>query len=184
MASTPIIGAIFLFAGNFAPRNYMLCQGQLLSIASYAALFSILGTTYGGNGTTTFGLPDLRGRMAVGQGAGPGIPAIVLGELAGSASATLTTSNLPAHTHQVNCNGSATGTGGSTFAEGAGQTPVGHYPGLAASPANAVYAASANGTMNAAMLSSVGNGTPISTVPPYLGLNYIIAIVGVFPSRN
>src|SRR5579863_5596794 len=101
MASQPYIGAIFIFAGNFAPRGYQLCQGQLLPISQNAALFSILGTTYGGNGTTTFALPDLRGRAPIGQGAGLGLSPITLGEIAGSQSVTITSGNMPAHNHTV-----------------------------------------------------------------------------------
>ena len=97
------IGCIFHFAGNFAPRGYALCQGQLLSIQQNTALFAILGTTYGGDGIRTFGLPDLRGRAAVGQGAGPGLQTIVLGEISGAETVTLTTNNLPAHNHQLKC---------------------------------------------------------------------------------
>src|SRR4051812_17662172 len=95
------LGCIFHFAGNFAPRGYMLCQGQLLSISQNTALFSILGTTYGGDGQVTFGLPDLRGRMPIGQGQGPGLSQIVIGELSGVENVTLTTNNLPAHNHTL-----------------------------------------------------------------------------------
>src|SRR5213083_190033 len=101
MAQDPILGCIFMFAGNFAPRGYALCQGQLLSIAQNTALFSILGTTYGGNGQTTFGLPDLRGRAPVGQGQAPGLNNVQLGESGGIQSASLTINNMPAHNHAV-----------------------------------------------------------------------------------
>src|ERR1700689_3127872 len=101
MAETPLLGAIFIFAGNFAPTGYQLCQGQLLPISQYAALFSILGTTYGGNGTSTFQLPDLRGRVPVGQGSGSGLTPIVLGETAGTQNVTILTNNLPAHNHPL-----------------------------------------------------------------------------------
>ena len=93
------IGEIRMFAGNFAPRYWAFCQAQLISIASNTALFSILGTTYGGNGQTTFGLPDFRGRVAVGVGTGPGLSNVVLGEMGGSSTITLTTNNMPAHNH-------------------------------------------------------------------------------------
>src|SRR5260221_7436069 len=101
MAQDPILATIFMFAGNFAPRGYMFCQGQLLAISQNAALFSLLGTTYGGNGTTTFGLPDLRGRLPVGMGAGPGLPPVEQGEMAGSPTVTLTQNSMPAHTHTI-----------------------------------------------------------------------------------
>src|SRR5580698_9602625 len=102
MASQPLLGAIFIFAGNFAPRGYQLCQGQLLSISQNTALFSILGTTYGGNGTTNFALPDLRGRAPIGQGAGPGLSPVTLGQQGGNQNVSILASNMPAHNHLVN----------------------------------------------------------------------------------
>ena len=99
MASEPYLAGIFLFAGNFAPRGYALCQGQLMSIAQNSALFSLLGTYYGGDGQTTFGLPNLQGRAPVGTGQGPGLPMVNLGEQGGAQSVTLTTSQMPAHNH-------------------------------------------------------------------------------------
>src|SRR3954468_23228168 len=99
--SEPFLGEIRMFGGNFAPRGWAFCNGQILSIAQNTALFSLLGTTYGGNGQTTFGLPDLRGRVAVSAGQGPGLSNYSLGELAGSESVTLTSANMPAHNHSV-----------------------------------------------------------------------------------
>src|SRR3954466_13993392 len=99
--ATPFIGQISLFGGNFAPRGWAFCNGQLLAISQNTALFSILGTTYGGNGQTTFALPNLRGRMAIGAGTGPGLGAVQLGEQGGTSSVTLTLSNLPAHAHTI-----------------------------------------------------------------------------------
>src|SRR5215471_9497950 len=101
MANEPLLGGIFMFGGNFAPRGYALCQGQLLAISSNTALFSILGTSFGGNGVTNFGLPDLRGRTPVSTGLGPGLPQVDLGQQGGVPSVTLQTSNLPAHTHGI-----------------------------------------------------------------------------------
>src|SRR5580692_1409475 len=97
MASTPYLGAIFIFAGNFAPRGFALCQGQVLSIAQNTALFSILGTTYGGNGTTTFQLPDLQGRAPVGQGNGAGLSPVTLGQVGGVENVTIMAANMPSH---------------------------------------------------------------------------------------
>src|ERR1041384_4519663 len=102
MSSEPYLASIALFAGNFAPRGWAFCQGQILSIAQNTALFSLLGTTYGGNGQTTFALPDLRGRVAVGTEQGPGLPGITLGEVSGNYVNTLVAGNLPPHTHSVN----------------------------------------------------------------------------------
>src|SRR3954470_11528121 len=99
--SEPFIGEIVMFAGNFAPRNWAFCQGQLMSIAQNTALFSLLGTTYGGNGQTTFGLPDLRGRVPVGQGTGPGLANVILGESAGETNHTLISTEMPMHNHLV-----------------------------------------------------------------------------------
>ena len=102
MASQPYLGAIFIFAGNFAPRGFALCQGQLLSISQNTALFSILGTTYGGNGTSNFALPDLQGRAPIGQGNGAGLSPITLGEFSGVNATSILISNLPQHNHLVN----------------------------------------------------------------------------------
>lgn len=107
MASTPILGCIFIFGGNFAPRGYMLCQGQLLSIQQNAALFSLLGTTYGGNGTTNFQLPDLRGRAPIGTGNGPGLSPVVEGQIGGTQAASILIANLPSHSHALNASTTA-----------------------------------------------------------------------------
>src|SRR6188508_951854 len=97
-----MIGEVRMFAGNFAPKNWAFCQAQVIAIASNTALFSILGTTYGGNGTTTFGLPDLRGRVCIGPGQGPGLSNYALGEMAGTQNVTLMINEIPAHTHAAN----------------------------------------------------------------------------------
>jgi microcystin-dependent protein len=175
MASQPIIGTIFIFAGNFAPRGYQLCQGQLLPIAQYSALFSILGTTYGGNGTTNFQLPDLRGRAPIGQGAGPGLSDVALGEAAGKQNTTILTSNMPAHNHTINCDsGGATNTDPTSGIPG--NPGLGQLAEWSAGPANA--------TMLPTMVGIAGQSQPLSIQNPYLGINYIIAMVGIFPSRN
>ena len=164
-----------MFAGNFAPRGWALCQGQILSIAQNTALFSILGTTYGGNGQTTFALPDLRGRVPIQQGDGPGLTPISLGESAGSENVTLTISQMPAHNHLVLANETATTTDpkdGVPSNDSRG-TPV------------TIYADQPDGTqMNPQMLSTVGGSQPFSIQQPYLGLNFIICTEGIFPSRN
>ncbi len=170
--SEPFIGQVVLFAGNFAPRGWALCQGQLLSISQNTALFSILGTTYGGNGQTTFALPDLRGRVPVGQGPGPGLPATSLGQVGGEAAVTLLSAQMPVHTHAMNV----------TTNDADSKNPSGRFLAGTASP---VYASATSGaTLNANALSSVGGGQAHNNMQPYLGLNYIIALQGVFPSRN
>ena len=179
MASQPLLGAIFLFAGNFAPRGYQLCQGQLLPISQNAALFSILGTTYGGNGTSTFALPDLRCRAAVGQGQGPGLSTVVLGEMAGVQSVTVLNANMPNHNHLINVSSSA---GGQPNA------PGNFLAGTVDSTGNpyTTYNTTPDGgkTLNTGAVSLSGGSQPLEIQNPYLGLNYIIAMVGIFPSRN
>ena len=169
----PILGQVILFAGNFAPRGWALCDGRLLSIAQHTAVFSILGTTYGGNGTTTFALPDLRGRVPVGAGQGAELTRIVEGETVGTESVTILHSNMPPHSHQLRCS--------NEFASD--DHPGGRF--LGASPGDrGFYDENANTTMNPASLSVEGGGQPISIMQPSLGMNYIIALEGVFPSRD
>ena len=169
MPTEPFIGEIILFAGNFAPRGYAFSNGQLLSIAQNTALFSILGTTYGGNGQTTFALPDLRSRVPIHQGQGPGLSNYSLGQVAGTESVTLTASQLPPHTHTVNASSQSDITG----------NPSGNFPAGGSS-----YDTAANTTMSGGMVTGGGGGQPHSIVQPYLTLNYCIAIEGIYPSRN
>ena len=164
----PFIGQIMMFGGNFAPRGWALCQGQLLPIAQNTALFSILGTTYGGDGRTTFGLPELRGRVVVGRGRGPGLSNYNLGQKGGSQTNTLSISNLPQHNHNV---GIPTSTGAGGESEGF----------LAAAD---IYAEDSNATYSGVTVSSTGNQQPVNNIEPYLATNYIIALVGTFPSRS
>lgn len=171
--SEPFIGEIVMFAGNFAPRGWAFCQGQLLSIAQNTALFSILGTTYGGNGQTTFALPDLRGRVPVGQGQGPGLSQYTLGQLSGSETVTLLQTQMPAHGHFVACSSDDATSG----------DPSANFP--SAFPQK-IYAnaATPGKTMNAAMIAQTGGSQPHTNIQPYLCINFIIAIEGIFPSRN
>jgi microcystin-dependent protein len=190
MASQPYIGAIFIFAGNFAPVGFELCQGQLLPIAQNTALFSILGTTYGGNGTTTFGLPDLRGRMPIGQGNGPGLSPVVLGEASGVDNVTILQNNMPIHNHLINAVtgvGNQAGPGANLPAQAAASVALTHtpseFPGIAVTPD--VYSnGAANTTMAPNMVTNAGGNVPINVQNPFLGINFIIAIVGIFPSRG
>lgn len=199
--SEPFIGEIVMFGGNFAPRNWMFCNGQLLSISQNTALFSILGTTYGGDGVTTFALPDLRGRVPVHAGNGPGLNPVVLGEKAGTSSTTLTINQLPPHTHTAVLTApSVTVTVPAANAAATTQTPVGNIPAQAQQPGRTpiladAYAApsaatgslggvTATATGGSVAVGIAGGGQPISTMPPYLGVNFIIATQGLFPSRN
>jgi microcystin-dependent protein len=177
--SDPFIGQITMFGGNFAPRGWALCDGQLLSISSNQALFSILGTTYGGDGRTTFALPDLRGRVPIHKGTGSGLPPYSLGQRGGQVNITLTQANLPAHTH-------AAGSGKMRATPSPADTsdPTGNT--LAMAPA---YKAE-NSTVDMAAgtiggdTASTGGNQQFDNMPPYQAINYIIALVGVFPSRN
>lgn len=178
MASQPILGCVFIFCGNFAPRGYMLCQGQILPISQYTALFSILGTMYGGNGTTTFGLPDLRGRAPVGSGAGLGLSPVVEGQMGGVQNTSILTSNLPSHTHALNAsttNATQPLPTGNVLASIQDSNPAQALGYLNAAP---------NAAMSAASIGLTGSNIPLNTQSPYLGINYIIAIQGIFPSRN
>ncbi|MFA7379415.1 MAG: tail fiber protein [Bacteroidia bacterium] len=182
-----MIGEIRMFAGNFAPKTWAFCSGQIVNIASNTALFSILGTTYGGNGTTTFALPDLRGRMAVGTGTGPGLSPIALGAKSGVETITLTTNNLPPHTHAGM--GTVNGNWGMTAAEEAStNVPSGNVPASGQKmwgTDNAVNMGTApvSGSITATIANS-GAGFPFSVMGPYLAVYYIICQNGLFPSRN
>lgn len=173
-----------MFGFNFAPQGWLMCNGQTLPISQYQALFALLGTQYGGNGTTTFQLPNLQSRVAVHQGQGLGLSLYVIGEQTGTENVTLLASQMPPHNHPVNCNGSATGRGGGTFGASVGETPVNNFPGLAASPSNAVYAATSSANMAPTMIGNVGGGQPHSNLQPLLVVNFCIAFQGIFPSRS
>jgi microcystin-dependent protein len=176
----PYLGQIVMYGFDWAVKNYALCQAQQMAIAQNQALFSILGTTYGGNGTTTFALPDLRGRSFVnwGPGAGPGLSSYNLGEQVGTQSVTLLQNNMAQHNHTFNVNNGAATSGvpgtGVVLSQGPivnGTTPM--YSTLAPT-----------GLMNTTELGTVGSNLPISKIQPYLCLNYSIALAGIFPSRN
>ncbi|MFL6241305.1 MAG: phage tail protein [Actinomycetes bacterium] len=170
--SEPFLGEIRLFPYNFAPRGWALCAGQILSISQNTALFSLLGTTYGGNGQTTFALPDLRGRHAVSSGQGPGLSFYNLGEESGVESVTLTQQQMPQHNHLVSVNNQGSSTG----------RPNGNYPGQTSGN---IYAPSSDGsTLAAPAVNNTGGSQPHENRPPYLVLNYCIALEGIYPSRN
>lgn len=177
------IGEIRMFAGNFAPRNWAFCANQILPIAQNTALFSILGTTYGGNGQTTFALPDFRGRVALGTGQGPGLPNVTLGELAGSPTTTLTTNTMPAHNHPVtgtvnlqvnNDNSNLSDDATNKRFAATGQL-------FTAATGDLVPMAPAQTNLTTGIN---GGSQPFSIQSPYLGMNYIICLFGIFPSRN
>lgn len=172
--ASPFLGEIKMFGGTFAPRGYSFCLGQILSIAQNTALFALLGTTYGGNGQTNFALPDLRGRIPVGQGQGTGLSLRSLGEADGFETVTLLATQIPAHTHTVACN---TGAGNST-------TPAGSFFAANANTGQPQFAATPNAAMNPASISPNTGGQPHSNLMPSVGINFIIALQGIFPARN
>lgn len=170
----PFIGAIVLFCGNFAPQGWALCNGQLLPISQWTALFSILGTTYGGDGRTNFALPDLRGRVPIHPGQGPGLSNYTLGQTGGLETATLSVNNLPSHSHTLNGDNTA---GGKEFP---GPAHV-----IGASMTDKMYSVNPpNTSMNPRSIGNTGNTQPFSIVQPFECINYIIALQGIFPSRN
>ena len=168
------LGEIRMFAGNFAPTGWAFCQGQLLPIAQNQALFSLLGTTYGGDGRTTFALPDLRGRVPVGFGQGPGLSNREIGEKFGSELVTLNINQMPSHNHTVNA----------VTTEGNQNLPTNSLPANTKALDKEYSDANANTTMKATMVNPTGGNQPFGVSQPSLGVNFIIALQGVFPSRN
>ncbi len=176
----PFIGQIIMFGGNFAPRGWAFCSGQLLPIAQNSALFSILGTIYGGDGRTTFALPELRGRAAVHAGNGPGLTNRPLGSRSGTETNTLNITQLPSHNHTATMRAeSAPGTTGN---------PTGNLLGVITTGAN-IYAPPVPATevsmaSDSIVVGNTGNNQPVNNMQPYAAVNYIIALVGTFPSRS
>jgi len=173
------IAEIRMFAGNFAPRNWAFCAGQIMSISQNTALFSLLGTTYGGNGQTTFALPDLRGRVPVGTGQGPGLPNMTLGQVAGEPTHTLLTTEIPAHTHALNAS-----TNGPTINTASGNLLASQSRSNGGTMPNVYAANSGQVAMGSLAIGATGGSQPFSIMQPYLGMNYIICLFGIFPSRN
>lgn len=176
------LAEIRMFAGNFSPRGWQFCNGQLLSIAQWTAVFALVGTTYGGNGQTTFGIPDFRGRIALGTGSGPGLPNITLGEMAGVENTTLILTNLPFHNHTIAGNVTMVANSGT---DGQTDDPNGRrlsganiYTNLASEPAPMAPLQSNLST------GFTGSNQPFNNRCPYLGMNYIFCVEGIFPSRN
>lgn len=174
--TTSYVGEIRMFGGTFAPLGWMFCDGALLPIAEYETLFTLIGTTYGGDGQVTFALPDLRGRVPVHQGQGQGLTQRTLGQSSGSETVTLIPSQIPIHTHIATAN------------SGAGSSP---------SPTNNVWAANSNTTalqftastatpvnMNPTSIGSVGGSQPHENMMPFVAVNYIISLFGIFPSQG
>lgn len=178
-----VIGYTTLFAGNFAPKNWAFCQGQIVNIASNTALFSILGTVYGGNGTTTFGLPDLRSRTIVGVGTGPGLSTYSLGEQTGVENVTLTSLQMPAHVHPFSTTVTFPCSGNAANQSNPNANMYGHE-----SNENPVYSSDNSVSMKAytgVLTDGIAGGSqPFEILRPFLGLNHIVCMYGSFPARN
>ena len=176
-----MMGVIKLFAGNFAPRGFMFCNGALLNIAHNSALYSLLGTTYGGDGITTFALPNLNGRAPIGQGSSTTGRSYVLGEVGGTPQTTLLAANLPSFASQLkisNTNATSVTPSATSSIAITGQ-PNGRQFDTIPSFADADPTLAINGMS----VSFTGQNIPVNTMPPYLGLNYIICVEGIYPSR-
>ncbi len=180
----PFLAQIVMFGGNFAPRGWAFCNGQLLAINQFSALFSLLGTTYGGDGRTTFALPELRGRAALHtggiSGTGPGLSSRRLGERGGSETNTLSITQLPSHNH--------TATMRAESAPGSTGNPTGSLLGVVTTGAN-IYAPPVPATevsmaSDSIVVNNNGGGQPVNNMQPYTAVNYIIALQGFFPSRS
>jgi microcystin-dependent protein len=192
MSADPYVGEIILVGFNFAPAGWALCNGQLLQISQNETLFQLIGTTYGGDGQTTFGLPDLRGRIPIGTGQGPGLQNYFLGEMAGSESMTLTMQQLAPHIHPIDTSGMS---GMLQCKNGLGnqQAPTGNVHAIEAAGATMPYSsATPDGTMNAngasgagtIVVSNVGGSVPHGNMQPYLALNFCISLFGYFPAPS
>jgi microcystin-dependent protein len=173
------LGMIKIFAGNFAPRGWLLCNGQLMSISQNNALFALLGTMYGGNGTTTFALPDLRGRAPIGFGQGPGLSNYVQGQMGGVEGVTLTTTQIPSHSHPLNVNNGKAGVAVPT-ASNSIAAPVD----VNGDAANGFSQTAPNTQISPASIGVTGGNQPHENRPPYLAINYIICTQGLYPARN
>ena len=174
--SEPFLSEIRMFGGNFAPRGWATCDGQILAISTNTALFSLIGTFYGGNGTTTFALPDLRGRFPMHQGSGAGLTPRVVGEQGGETSVLLTSGQMASHTHPIS---------GAVIANSAATAIPSNTSLFTNSAPNALYAITPV-TLSLApqSISLQGGSSPHNNLQPYLTVTFIIALEGVFPSRN
>lgn len=180
----PVIGEVRMFGGNFAPAGWAMCNGQLIAISQNDALFTLIGTTYGGDGVNTFGLPNLQSRVPVGTGQGPGLPLYVLGQIGGTEANTLTPGNIALHTHPV------TGTAGilSSGEDGHRATPVGMNPAV---NGDLIYSTTTDNTQMAPAvvnlttnLAGIAGPSPVSNLQPYLAINFIICLEGIYPTPN
>ena len=170
--SDPFVAEIRMFGFNFAPTGWAFCNGQIMSIAQNTALFSLIGTYYGGNGQTTFALPDLRGRVPMHVGQGPGLPSYSIGQMGGETDHTLLATEMPAHSHALNADNN----------NGAQSVPSAALPARDPSGSPA-YGTGVNTTMAATAISQAGGSQPHNNLQPYLAIHYCIALQGIFPAR-
>ena len=180
------LGIIKLFAGDFAPRGWAMCNGQLFSISRYSTLFSILGTTYGGNGVSTFALPNLQSRTPIGMGQGQGLSYRNQGEVSGSEKNTLSIPNLPPHNHQAVLSASNADSGQSAATAGASIATPGTLTGRTFSGTLGYNTATPNTILNPASVTTgvVGQGIPVNNMQPFMAMNYIICVEGgIYPQR-
>lgn len=178
----PFLGQIMMVGFNYAPRGWAKCEGQILPISQNQALFSLLGTTYGGDGRTTFGLPDLRGRCAIGMGQGPGLSPHPVGQMGGVEDVTLVQNQMPQHTHQLkvsDANGTVNDPTGAVMAKN--QVTIDRQTTL---PVNAFTKSAPNAQISPETIQMAGGSQPHTNMPPYLAMNYIIALEGIYPSRG
>ena len=188
MAAEPLIANVTMFAGNFAPRGWAFCSGQLLAISSNSALFSLIGCTYGGDCRTSMALPDLRGRVPVGSNsnsAGPGLRPIQLGERGGAETTTLLTQNLPSHSHTVTVRVSDNpGSVAAATGNPLGKFAVEDQTNQTVEVYDNSPAYSQGNTLGGVVVGNTGGNIPVNNLQPYLGINFIIALQGIFPSRS
>jgi len=177
--SQPFLSEISMFGFNFAPKGWALCSGQLMSIQQNQALFALLGTTYGGDGQTTFGLPNLQSCGPIGFGQGPGLPLYNLGQTGGEEYHALTVSEMPSHTHSVIANPTAADLSQPTGNFFGGGTPATHTGG-----GHKVFSSPADTTLAPQAVKTAGGNVPHNNLPPLLAVNFCIAITGIFPARN
>jgi microcystin-dependent protein len=170
----PFLGEIRIFGGNFAPLGWAFCNGAILAIAQNDALFSLIGTTYGGDGQSTFALPDLQGRVPIHQGTGAGLSPRIMGDKGGVEAVILTVNQIPGHTHSIPCSQAA----------GSKRTPIGGWPAADATAVTTLYAAGpANAVMHPQAVGSAGGSQPHENRMPFLAVSYIISLFGIFPSQ-
>lgn len=183
-AQNPYVGEIRIFAGNFAPAGWAFCDGALLPISENETLFQLIGTTYGGDGQSTFALPDLRGRVPIHMGQGPGMSSRVLGEAGGVEEVRLAASNMPSHSHLTQITVSSEAAKANVPTVNSSLAPSGFNSGRTFVPNLSFTTAAPDLIYQTVTTNTTGQSAPISIVKPYCGMNYIISLYGIFPTQN